>query len=178
MRYLLFSAFLIFAANAFSQEKTDTTLLPLLICDSLIANKTDEVTGSSWVGSKKNYSVGTTEKGIGIGLRNSSLAKTIIMTVLAFGGSTCIDEDDKMFLLFKDGKRLTLDNDDDFNCNRRFVFYLHNRSESKKQEIETLMLSDIQTVRLTTSSGFVQIDIPPQKAYLIRRTIECLFQAQ
>ena len=91
-------------------------------CSDLIANETDKVTGKTTRGTKESIVVSKDGKN-GFGFYIFEGTNSIILSAKVVGGGACIDDTDKMNILFRDGTRLELVNNTKFNCDGDFTLY-------------------------------------------------------
>ena len=145
-----------------------------LECSKLIATEIDKMTGKSSTASKKSLIVSDDggKKGFGIFLMNSS-SGSMIISISAVGAGGCIDDENKMNILFRDGTRLELVNNGKFNCKSKFTLYFGG-AFGKKKELEMLRTKEIETMRVWTSKSFVEKDFTPEQSKELIQTIDCL----
>lgn len=142
-------------------------------CSDLISTETDKMTGKSFTGAKKTLIVSDDggKNGFGIYLMNSS--NSMIFSIKAVGAGSCIDDDNKMNVLFRDGTRLELQNDGKFNCDAKFTLYF-NGAFGKKKQLEMFKTKEIETMRIWTSKSYVEKDFTKEQSTLLMKTVECL----
>ncbi|WP_028873703.1 hypothetical protein [Psychroserpens burtonensis] len=155
-------------------ENIKTEKSVTLDCSKLISTDTDKMTGKSSTSSKKVLMVSKNggKNGFGIFLMKGS-SGTIIISTQAVGAGGCIDDDDKMNVLFRDGTRMELVNNGKFNCKSKFTLYFGN-SFGKKKELEMLRTKEIETMRIWTSKSYVEEDFTPEQGKELMQTIVCL----
>jgi len=78
-------------------------------CGNLVTSKNDKVTGKTTKGSKEAILVSTDGKN-GFGFYIFEGSNSIILNVTVVGASSCIEDINKMNVLFRDGSRLELVN--------------------------------------------------------------------
>jgi len=105
-------------------------------------------------------------------LKGSDL-NIIIMSIKAVGAGSCIDDNDKVNILFRDGSKLELSNDNKFNCDAEFTLYFGGVFGKKKQ-LNELITKEIETMRVWTSRGHVQGDFSSKKSKILMNTLRCL----
>ena len=142
-------------------------------CSKLVSTNTDKVTGKSTIGSKNIILVLDNEGKTGFSFYFLKSKNTLIFSTKAVGSGNCIDDDDKMLILFKDGTRTTIYNDADFNCKAKFTIYFGG-SFGKKKQLELLKTKEIETIRVWTSQSYVQRDLTPKQSKELMNTIKCL----
>jgi hypothetical protein len=142
-------------------------------CSDLISTETDKMTGKSSTAAKKTLIVSDDggENGFGIYILKSS--NSLIFSIQAVGAGGCIDDDNKMNVLFKDGTRLELVNDGKFNCDANFTLYFGG-SFGKKKELEMFKTKEVETMRIWTSKSYVEKDFTAEQSKQLMKTVECL----
>jgi hypothetical protein len=143
-------------------------------CSNWIDTDIDKVTGDTLISSKKTLIVSTDggKTGFGIWMMQSSVSD-LILVIQAVGAGSCIDEGEKINILFTDGSRLELANDGDFNCEEEATVYFGGIFGKKKQ-LEELKTKKIQTMRVWTSDGYVQEDFTKDNQEEFYHVINCL----
>ena len=143
-------------------------------CSELISTETDKMTGKSSTASKETLIISDDggKNGFGIFLMNSS-SGSIIFSIQAVGAGGCIDDDNKMNILFRDGTRLELVNNGKFNCKAKFTLYFGG-SFGNKKELEMLRTKEIETMRIWTSKSYVEKDFSSEQSKQLMQTIDCL----
>lgn len=158
--------------------KYDTTVVVEktvnLECSELISTETDKMTGKSSTAAKKTLIISDDggKNGFGIFLMNSS-SGSIIFSIQAVGAGSCIDDDNKMNILFRDGTRLELVNNGKFNCKAKFTLYFGG-SFGKKKQLEMLRTKEIETMRIWTSKSYVEKDFTSEQSKQLMKTVDCL----
>ena len=158
--------------------KYDTTIVVEetvnLECSELISTETDKMTGKSSTAAKNTLIVSNDggKNGFGIFLMNSS-SGSIIFSIQAVGAGGCIDDDNKMNILFRDGTRLELVNNGKFNCKSKFTLYFGG-SFGKKKQLEMLRTKEIETMRIWTSKSYVEKDFTSEQSKQLMKTVDCL----
>jgi hypothetical protein len=153
-----------------SEEKSSTaTITPCV-------EETDKVTG------KTHFSftepITTSEDGGKTGLLFYGLLdqtrQSLVWIIQGLeSGFSCVDDDDDMYILFRDGTRLQLKNDGKFNCDGKFTEYFGGVLGKKKQ-LEEISTKEIETIRLTSSHGSVERTLDPEQSKLLLQSILCL----
>ena len=146
-----------------------------LDCESLVEVTTDKMTGKVNKSAKKSVIVSSDggQKGLGIFMFKSTTTGSIIMSIKAVGEGSCIDDDNKMNVLFRDGTRLELINNGSFNCKAKFTLYFGG-NWGKKKQLEKLRTKEVETMRVWTSRGYVEEDFTKEQSLQLMKTIDCL----
>lgn len=144
-----------------------------LDCKNLISTDTDKVTGKSTTGAKEALLV--TEDGgkTGFGIYLFKGSNSLICSITAVGAGSCIDDDDKANILFRDRSRIELINDSKFNCDANFTLYFGGIF-GKKRELESLKTKEIETLRIWTSDGYVEKDFTSDQSKTLIALLTCL----
>ncbi len=151
--------------------KTDTSK-QTGACEDYIEVYTDKMTGESNVGAiKKIILTENSTKGITIYCMLDKSQKTFIMSCKAIGEG-CIDDNAKVNLLFKDGTRKEVIASSNFNCKGSVPIY-SGGGFGNKTLLELLSTKELETIRISTSRGFIQEDFK-EKGNDLLQTIKCL----
>jgi len=143
-------------------------------CSKYISKEVDKVTGESSTSSKDMILISSDGEKSGFGIYIFSTAKNeIIFSIQAVGAGNCIDDDNKMNVLFRDGTRLELINDGKFNCDAKYTQYFGGIF-GKRKELEMFRTKEVETIRIWTSKGYVEEDFTPDQSKLFIKTIDCL----
>jgi len=90
-------------------------------CEDVIETSVDKVTGKSSIATKDFITVGDKENGFNIIMLITS--NSLVFSLGVNGKVGCIDEKDKMNVLFRDGTRIELLHNSKFNCTGDFTVY-------------------------------------------------------
>lgn len=146
-----------------------------LECSELVSSKVDKMTGETSVSASEAIIVSDDGKeGIAIYLLQGNPGGARLIFILkAIGAGNCIDDDDKMNVLFSDGSRLEIENDGDFNCDAEFTVYFGGVF-GKKREWTMLKEKRIESMRVWTTKGYVEEDFTEDQGEIVKATINCL----
>lgn len=143
-------------------------------CSNYISTETDKVTGKASVAAKEMLVVSKDggKNGFGFYILKSDKG-SIIFSIQAVGAGNCIDDDDKMNVLFRDGTRIELVNDADFNCDAKYTQYFGGVF-GRKKELEMFRTKEVETIRIWTSDGYVEEDFNSEQSNQLLHTVDCL----
>ncbi|WKK76736.2 hypothetical protein QYS49_05495 [Marivirga salinae] len=143
-------------------------------CSQYVSVEVDKMTGDKSYAGKELLIVSKDggKNGFGFYLLKSDRG-SIIISAQVVGASSCIDDDDKMNVLFRDGTRLELVNDAKFNCKGNYTQYFLGVFGKKKQ-LEMFINKPIETMRIWTNDGYVEEDFTPEQSNTLMNTISCL----
>ena len=111
----------------------------------------------------------------GIDLHLLMSRKSIFMNFKVKGGGKCIDDNEEMTVIFTDKSGLTMVNDNNFNCDG--VYTQHFLEDfGKKKELKKFLTKEIQTIKITTNEGPVQVNLSPTERIRIYETLNCLME--
>lgn len=144
-----------------------------LDCSDLISTETDKMTGKSTTSSKETLIISDDGGKTGFGIFILDISGTLVFSIQAVGAGNCIDDENKMNILFRDGTRLELVNNGKFNCDGKFTLYFGG-SFGKNNELELIKTKEIETVRIWTSKSYVEKDFSSIQSKQLIKTIECL----
>ncbi len=144
-----------------------------LDCESLVSVETDKMTGETFFGSKKSLVISDDNGSNGFAIYLLKASRSLIFVSNVSGAGNCIDEKNKMNILFRDGNRVELQNNGDFNCKGKFTVYFGGAFGNQKA-LDMLKTKEIETMRIWTSSGFVEKDFSQLQSKELMATINCL----
>ena len=143
-------------------------------CSNFISTEVDKVTGNSTVAAKNVLIVSRDggKYGFGIFVLKSN-SGSIIFSIQAVGAGSCIDDNNKMNILFRDGARLELTNEGKFNCEAKYTQYFGGIF-GKKKELEMLKTKEIETMRIWTSKSYVEENFNADQSKELMNVVRCL----
>ncbi len=154
-------------------KTTQTNYIVSFECSDLISTETDKMTGHSITGAIKKLVISDDGSKNGFGIFLLRASNTIIFNIHAVGAGGCIDDENKMNVLFRDGTRLELINDGDFNCDEEFTLYF-GEAFGKKKQLEIFRTKEIETMRIWTTKSYVEKDFSSDQSKQLMKTIDCL----
>lgn len=157
-------------------QKTNEISNSIDDCNKYIETKEDKVTGKSTTSSKETLIVSKDGGKEGFGIFAMKIQESIILIIRAFGAGRCIDDDEKMNILFRDGTRLELTNDGKFNCDSKYTLYFGGYS-GKKKELESFKTKEIETMRIWTSNSYVEENFTSDQSQELMKSLSCLSQS-
>jgi hypothetical protein len=98
----------------------------------------------------------------------------LFLGIFAYGAGDCIAEDDKIILLFKDKQTITLENTNDYNCENHFTLFLSKALFEKT--IYSLKTVQLESIRVYTSEGYVEVDLNEIQSLKIQKSIKLLLE--
>jgi hypothetical protein len=145
----------------------------ILECSDLIVTETDKMTGKSSISAREVLLITRDGGNEGFGIMIMKVSNFLVFSIKAVGAGSCIDDDDKMNVLFRDGTRLELFTDGKFNCKNNFTLYFGS-SFGKKKELGYFKTKEVETMRIWTSDGNVEEDFSSEQSKQLMKTIDCL----
>jgi hypothetical protein len=143
-------------------------------CSNYIMTEIDKVTGISSLTAKEILIVSNDGGNNGFSFYIlKSYRGTIIFSIQVVGASNCIDDDDKMNVLFRDGTRIELTNDADFNCDANYTQYFGDIF-GRMKELEMFRTKEVETIRIWTSNGYIEEDFNSEQSKQLIHTVDCL----
>jgi hypothetical protein len=142
-------------------------------CSSLISTEIDKVTRKKSTFSKDLLLVSKDGNKYGFGFYFIKTDAGLIVSIKAVGSGNCIDEDNEINILLRDGSRLKFVNDGKFNCEAKATLYFGGVF-GKKSELEDLATKEIETVRVWTEKGYVEMDFNSLQSKEFLQTVSCL----
>jgi uncharacterized protein (TIGR02145 family) len=153
-------------------DDSNSETIPSLDCSDLITTYLDKVTGFTGRASKEPIIV---SKDLKNGFRFYLIEKNSIFVInlTVFGANSCIDETNKMNILFRDGTRLEFINNADYNCDGKFYLFFGGLYGRIKL-LEQLMTKEIEIMRIGTTQGSVDMDFTSENSLQFMKSLECL----
>jgi hypothetical protein len=145
-------------------------------CSNFVLSEEDKMTGKSNWAAKDMLIVSKDggKKGFGIYVLKSEKG-SIIFSIQAIGAGNCIDDDNKMNVLFRDGTRVELRNDGKFNCDAKYTQYFGGVF-GKKKELKMFGQKEVETIRIWTSKSYVEEDFSIDQSKELMNVVKCLSQ--
>ena len=141
-------------------------------CSDLITTIADKVTGLSSRHSIEAIILNDNGKSK-IEIRVLEVNSIIGILFLVEGASRCIDDTNEIYILFRDGTRLVIENDAKYNCDGEFKLYFNN-IHGKKKILETISTKEIETIRIWTRESYVEQDLTPENSKELIMSLNCL----
>jgi hypothetical protein len=143
-----------------------------LDCTALVGIERD-ITSDSWFGESRKIIVSDDSKlGFSISFLNTKKGPVTWITTLLEGGH-CIDETNKMIVVFKDGNRLQLVNDGKSNCTGTFTLYFTG-VYGKETSLEAFKKMEISSMRVYYTKGYVDGSFTEENALRFKAALNCL----
>ena len=102
-----------------------------------------------------------------------SSSGSIIWSIRFVGCGGCIDEDAKIDILFRSGKKMTIYGNNDFNCDNKLVVYFGG-TFGKKKELQALCNNEVETIRVHTTQSFCQEDFTEEDSKEFINGLNCI----
>lgn len=144
-------------------------------CNDFISTTMDKVTGESNTGSKSMIKVSEDGKKmfriIMVGLKRGSIGVEIKL----IGDAGCIDDAAIINILFRDGSRLKIISNSDFNCKGSALVYFGG-TFGNNEILKELIQKDIETMRVGTRNSSQTENFSKENSLQFRKTLQCLSQ--
>ena len=149
-------------------------------CDSRLLTQFDSIK-EVYVSSVKDDIVIKKDEKNKLILALLAMERTIILSIIVVGGGDCIDETNKMNVVFRDGTKLEMLNNGGFNCDAEFSIFFGGDFGHKK-ELGLFLTNEIETIKISTRkstidkarNNVVEVAVPPDTSKLIMESITCL----
>ena len=160
--------FLILSITLFFNANSQT-------CSDLVFLKIDKMTGDRIAGVKDMMLISDDKGKTGIGFFPSKMNESIMFIFFTYGASSCIDEDNNIHILFRDGTRLKMKNQGKYNCENTFqlIFLGDFGNEEQFQMFKT---KEIEAIRIWTEDSFVERDFTIKQSEIFIKTVNCLLK--
>lgn len=179
---LIISILTLFTISLFSQTAANTIdnknqqsieSRDSLNCSGLLVTETDEKTGESTTVSRNMLIISDDGGMTGFGIFLAKRDNTIILSIQTAGADECIDVDDKMNVLFRNGTRIELKNEGAYNCSGIFTLYFGDMY-GKGKKLKMLTTKEIKTMRIGISGNYVEKDLTSEQSKKFMKTFNCL----
>lgn len=162
------------AANTIDNKSLQTIESPdSLNCSGLLTTETDEKTGESTTVSKNMLIISDDGGMTGFGVLLAKRDYTIILSIQTAGADECIDVNDKMNVLFRDGTKIELKNEGEYNCSGVFTLYFGDMY-GKGKKFKMFTTKEIKTMSIWTSQKYVEKDFTSEQSKKLMKTFNCL----
>lgn len=168
MKRLLFVLFVLSGSVLFAQN-TDSTS-PVKSCEDLVIQKYDKVTGKTDVYGKPMYINNSDEKG-GIVINLIKRSKKIDFVISI--GNVCVDDSDKINILFRDGSRLELENQAEYNCTGIHMQVLGG-NRRRREILKEFVEKEIEILRVHTRTSYIERSFKHAESVQFQKTLQCL----
>jgi len=154
-------------------ETSETEEIVSFECADLISSETDKISGRTITGAIRRFLVANDARDYGFAMTIMMGAGSLILNIKVVGASSCVDDDNKMNLLFRDGTRLELKNIEGFNCKSTFTVYFGGGMGNTKA-LHAIRTKEVETMRVWTSDGFVEKDFSSEQSKKFMKIFDCL----
>lgn len=140
--------------------------------DDLIVKTVDKMTNEVSVHLKELIQIfnKNNEERISFYAGSALNADYLFLNIYAYGAGNCINEDNEIIILFRDGSKFTLAQTGDFNCDNSFTLFL--TKDQYKREINLLSSFEIETIRVYTTDSYVEQDLTSEQSKKIQKSIQ------
>jgi len=147
-------------------------------CNYWTESKTDKMTGKTSVRARNLIYLGAVDKGNGkIQIKNNIITVDmrddkgdVVVTFNAPDVGSCVDDKDKVNILFTDDTRMELLNEAQTNCNGNIALWINKKSKKAKE----FASKDIKAIRVTISSKYLDVDLTGDNAIHFKKQFNCL----
>jgi hypothetical protein len=143
-----------------------------LNCSALVAVQRDITSDSFYAESRRIRIVDDKSNGFTVMWTNTKKGPLTWSTTLTSGGF-CINEGNKVIIVFKDGRRIQLTHDGKSNCNSTLTLNFGG-IWGKEEILDALKSTEINGIRINTSAGSVDGSFSEDDALRFKATINCL----
>lgn len=162
---LLSAIALVFVANLSAQQKSSQE------CGKYI-DVYDKMTGET-LGKPLTLLNGSTNKGLIINWRFDPKTNGTSLLIKPINAGYCVDKGSPIYFLFKDGTKLTLNNQSNFNCDDK-VEVSFQGAFHKEMEFKFLKTKKIEMIRVMTSTSNVAYSLSGFQATEFMNTATCI----
>lgn len=156
-------------------------------CDDLITDFVDKMTKKAEVRSKQTLIVTNEaqDKAIGFFFTKSKTPKSEFINeytvfnliIKSVGAGNCVDNGDKINVLFTDGEAIEFRNQGKFNCESTAILALE-EDFNKDKRLASLASKSIETIRMWTRNEYVEIDFKEDDQARFKNTLNCMAKAE
>ncbi|MBU2650111.1 MAG: hypothetical protein KKA81_04175 [Bacteroidetes bacterium] len=141
-------------------------------CSTYIVTDSDKITGESSTSTIRKIVVSKDGGETGLIFYGFLSEGKLTITMEVYGASLCMQPGSHINILFRDGSKLDLQNNNKYNCENKGAMFFGD-SWGKKKELQLLMKKEIETMRVYTADGFVQEDFTPENSRDLMETLKC-----
>jgi len=143
-------------------------------CSKFIKIVTDKVTGSTNTSLSKAIILKKPTDSKKLIIDVLKLGKgEILLNMVISGVSGCVDEASGINILFRDGSRMTLINEFEYNC-RGWSWVYFGGKHGKETEAIKLSENEIEIIRVWTEQSFVEQTLNTSQSKSLQQGIKCL----
>jgi len=165
--------------DSLSRTQPDTAMVkpppakpPLNLDCSVLVSFQRELAGDKYVGVSKKMIVSEDSKtGFTISFVKSKNGPLIWTTDIL--GGQCVNEENKMTIVFTDGMRLLLGNDGKSNCEGTFTLYF-GTTYGKEASLELFKTKEIAAIRVFTAKSYVESNFSEENALKFKASLNCI----
>lgn len=143
-----------------------------LTCDDVLLVTEDRVTGVTIVSTKEGFVLADTSEERGLGIIMMQSDRGLIWNTRVMNRA-CVDDKQRMNILFRDGSRLELVNDGKFNCQGDFTLYFGGVF-GKGRQLKQLQEKEIETIRVGTRTGFAEQTLTEYESAFMKKAFGCI----
>lgn len=145
-----------------------------LTCENLISTEYDKMTGKTTTAIKESIIVSDDGGKTGFGIYLLKGGKNSYgMLISVVGAGSCIEDDGKADVLFRDGTRQGYLNNGSFNCDQLFSLYFGG-IHGKKSEVDKFTSKEVEAMRVWTSKGYVEKNFSEYQSQQLMKAFQCL----
>ena len=142
-------------------------------CNNWTRIEEDKVAGKSFTVMKEPLVISKDGGKTGFDITLLLTERSIVVSITTSGTVGCIDEGDKINILFTDGTRMELANQSSFNCKGNATIYFGGIF-GKKGSLKELKEKKIDTLRVWTRDNYVEEKFTDEQAEQLKNTLICL----
>ncbi len=141
-------------------------------CSTYIEMSEDNMTGRVSISAPVKPIVASKDGDNGLVMYWLLLDKTLVLVLKAYGGG-CIDDDGLVNFLFRDGSRMELRHNSDFNCDQEADLWFGGMY-GKKRELDLLSSKEVAAIRVHTMKSFVQEELSDEQSLDLLNSLKCI----
>jgi tetratricopeptide (TPR) repeat protein len=151
--------------------KESSILKETLKCEDLVHFVKDKMKDDSfWITNKTLIISEDKSNRLDIEFLKEGNAITLFITVI--GAGTCIDKNNEMIILLRDGTKKTLQNNGGFNCKKQFMVFFDNLD--KMDFLKEMNEKEVEAIRVWTTNSYVQVEFTKEQSEIYKNIISCL----
>lgn len=142
-------------------------------CDHILITELDSLSNELLIHAQKNIIVSQDGGKTGFTVYGAYMHNTVALTIHSVGAGACVNEGDKLVLVFADSAKLELANMAKFNCQAESSIYF-NSALNNADQLQILAEKQIARITVWTKKKNLTRNVSDQTSTEIRELFSCL----
>mgnify|MGYP006948433096 CR=1 FL=1 len=141
-------------------------------CSGVLELHEDRMTGNKTFFAPKEHIILTKDGETGLAVAWMLIENIIVLSITVDGGG-CIDEDDRIYFLFRDGTRYDRKNETRFNCTGRAGVNFGG-PYGKKADLTNFTTKQLAAIRVSTSKNIIEENLTNLESQALMEGVVCI----